>query len=189
MADEPRATATALLQRWRGGDKASLDALMPSVYGELRRVARARLKAEVDHSLQPTALVHEVYLRLVELDRMTIRDRAHFFALAARLMRQILVDYARRKKAGKRGGAATITGLAELSSPPGPAMLDVLALDLALRELSSFDERACRIVELKFFAGLTIDEAAEALDVSAATVERDWTVAKAWLMKHLSSPA
>ena len=186
MVDEPRTTATALLQRWRGGDKASLDALMPLVYGELRKVARARLKAEVDHSLQPTALVHEVYLRLVDLDRMTIRDRAHFLALAARLMRQILVDYARRKMASKRGGGATITGPAEISSPRGPAILDVLAIDEALRELSSFDERACRITELKFFAGLTTDETAEALDVSAATVERDWAVAKAWLMKRLS---
>jgi RNA polymerase sigma factor (TIGR02999 family) len=148
-----------------------------------------RLKSDGDHSLQPTALIDEVYLRLVDLDRMTITDRVHFFALAARLMRQILVDHARRRQANKRGGgAATITGIEDKSRQASLTIVDVLDLDGALNELVSFDERASRVVELRFFAGLNIDETDKALDVSTATVERDWAVAKAWLLKRLSPP-
>jgi RNA polymerase sigma factor (TIGR02999 family) len=161
---------------------------MPVVYADLRRVARVRLKSDGDHSLQPTALIHEVYLRLVDLDRMTITDRVHFFALAARLMRQILVDHARRRQANKRGGGATLTGIEDKALQASLTIVDVLDLDGALNELVSFDERASRVVELRFFAGLNIDETAEALDVSTATVERDWAVAKAWLLKRLSPP-
>jgi RNA polymerase sigma factor (TIGR02999 family) len=185
VAEGPSGTVTALLRSWREGDKDALDRLVPIVYAELRRVARARLKTERDDSLQPTALVHEAYLRLVDVDRMTIHNRTHFLALAARLMRQILVDHARRRRASKRGGAVTMTGLQDVSQPPAAAIVDVLALDEALEELTSFDERSCRVVELRYFAGLNIDETAEELEVSTATVERDWAVAKAWLSKRL----
>jgi|SRR5262245_5020886 len=181
-----REAVTALLVNWRNGDKAALDRLLPIVYEELRRMARARLKGErADHVLQTTALVHEAYLRLVDLDRMTIHSRAHFFALAARLMREILVDAARKRLADKRGGGATIVGLDHVSPAAPSANVDVLALDEALEQLAAVDERLCRVVELRFFAGLSIEEAAEALGISTATVERDWTVAKAWLYQRL----
>jgi len=183
---EPREAVTALLLEWRQGDKGALDRLVPLVYEELRRVARARLKSERGHSLQTTALVHEAYFRLVDLDRMTFNSRAHFFAVAARLMRQILVDHARKRLAGKRGGGVTIVGLDEVSPAAKTTGVDVLALDEALDQLTSVDARLCQVVELRFFAGLNIDETAEALDVSTATVERDWVTAKAWLFQRLS---
>ena len=178
---------TGLLIKWRQGDKAALDALIPLVYRELRRVASARLRGErVGRSLQTTALVHETYLRFVDLHRLTLENRTHFFAVAARLMRQILVDHARRAHAEKRGGGMTMITVEEVSPAFAPNIVDVLALDQALEELASMEERLCRVVELRFFAGLTIDEAAEALDVSPATVERDWAVAKAWLYDRLA---
>jgi len=183
---EPREAVTALLLEWRQGDKGALDRLVPLVYEELRRVARARLKAERGHSLQTTALVHEAYFRLVDLDRMTFNSRTHFFAVAARLMRQILVDHARKRLSGKRGGGLTIVGLDEVSPAAKTTAVDVLALDEALDQLTSVDARLCQVVELRFFAGLNIDETAEALDVSTATVERDWVTAKAWLFQRLS---
>jgi RNA polymerase sigma factor (TIGR02999 family) len=186
MADQPREAVTTLLLRWRQGDKAALDDILPLVYDELRRVARGRLRAQQAQSLQATALVHEVYLRLVDRACTTIHDRTHFFALAARLMRQILVDHSRRQLADKRGGRATIISLDDATAPTTTSQVDVLALDEALEQLNSFDERLCRVVELKFFAGLNIDETAEALDVSAATVERNWALAKAWLHQRLS---
>jgi RNA polymerase sigma factor (TIGR02999 family) len=191
MTDVPRQAVTTLLLQWRQGNKAALDQLLPIVYDELRRVARARLKSErAGHALQTTVLVHEAYLRLVQLDRMTVHDRAHFFALSSRLMRQILVDHARRTQADKRGGEATIIGLDDASDPAGKAPnLDVLALDEALDQLTAIDPRLSRVVELKFFAGLNIDEIAAALEVSAATVERDWAFARAWLFERLSSGA
>jgi len=180
---------TGLLLSWRQGDAAALDRLTPLVYDELRRVARRHLRREAPgHSLQATALVHEVYLRLVDVDRMTLKNRTHFFAVAARLMRQILVDHARRKRADKRGGAVTMVSLDEVSPAAQTSGVDVLALNEALDALSSLDVRQCRVVELRFFAGLNIDEAAEALDVSTATVEREWAMAKAWLHRRLSMP-
>ncbi len=130
--------------------------------------------------------MHEVYLRLVGMDRLTLSDRTHFFAVAARLMRQILVDHARRKRADKRGGAVTMMSLDEVSPVSQTSSVDVLALDQALEALSSRDARQCRVVELRFFAGLSIDETAEAIGVSAATVEREWTMARAWLHRRLS---
>jgi RNA polymerase sigma factor (TIGR02999 family) len=173
---------TALLIQWRRGDKAALDALIPLVYRELRAVAGARLRGErARATTQTTALVHETYLRLVDL-------RTHFFAIAARLMRQILVDQARRAKADKRGGSRTLVQLQTDTPASDPSVVDVLTLDQALDGLSSMDERLCRVVELKFFAGLTIDEMAEALDVSPATIERDWAAAKAWLYARLTAP-
>jgi RNA polymerase sigma factor (TIGR02999 family) len=185
MDGSPEAVTTLLLN-WRKGDKDALDRLVPLVYDELRRVARARLKGERAHSLQTTALVHEAYIRLVDLDRMTLHGRTHFFALSARLMRQILVDHARRRRAGKRGGDVTIVGLDEVSPAVKTSTVDLLALDEALDRLAMVDERLCRVVELRFFAGLNIDETAEALEVSTPTVERDWAVAKAWLHSRLS---
>jgi RNA polymerase sigma-70 factor (ECF subfamily) len=187
----PDDDVTALLIEWRQGDAAALERLVPLVYAELKKVAGAHLRHEqAGHSLQATALVHEVYLRLVNVDRMTFESRAHFMAVAARLMRQILVDRARRRLRTKRGGRATIVsldGVAQAVHTVGPTNIDVLALDEALAELASFDAQQCRIVEMRFFAGLTIDEAARALGISTATVEREWAVAKAWLYAQLSA--
>jgi RNA polymerase sigma factor (TIGR02999 family) len=180
---------TGLLLSWRQGDAAALDHLVPLVYDELRRVARGHLRREAPgHSLQATALVHEVFLRLVDADRMTPTSRTHFFAMSARLMRQILVDHARRKQADKRGGGATVISLDEVAAAAvRTSSVDVLALNEALDELSSFDARQCRVVELRFFAGLNIPETAEALGISTATVEREWAMAKAWLHQRLSA--
>jgi RNA polymerase sigma factor (TIGR02999 family) len=180
---------TGLLIDWRHGDVQALERLVPLVYDELRKVARGQLRHEnVGHSLQATALVHEVYLRLVNVDQMTIDGRAHFLALAARLMRQILVDHARRKRAAKRGSDVSIVNLDEAAvKVTEPVAVDILALDRALDEMASFDPRQRDLVELKFFAGLTIAETATALGISPATVEREWAIAKAWLYQRLSS--
>jgi RNA polymerase sigma factor (TIGR02999 family) len=181
---------TDLLLSWRQGDAAALDHLVPLVYDELRRVARRCLRGETPgHALQATALVHEVYLRLVDVDRMTFTSRAHFFGVAATVMRQILVDDARRQRADKRGGGVTMLSLDEASPAAWTSSVDVLALDQALDALAAIDARQCRVVELRFFAGLTIDEAAIALGISSATVEREWAVAKAWLFRRLSPSA
>ena len=194
MPDPSRArNVTELLLSWGEGDTAALDRLVPLVYDDLRRVARGHLRRErPGHSLQATALVHEVFLRLVDVDRMTLKSRTHFFALSARLMRQILVDHARRQRASKRGGgAATVISLNEAAgaaAPTSTSSVDVLALNEALDALSSLDVRQCRVVELRFFAGLNIPEAADALGVSTATVEREWAMAKAWLHQRLSTP-
>ena len=180
---------TELLAEWRRGDQAALERLIPIVYAELRRVASARLRNEAaHHTLQTTALVHEAYLRLVGLERMTLLNRTHFFAMAARLMREILVDHARRRDALKRGGGVTMTGLDEDHAGADSGIVDVLALDQALTELHALDPRLSRVVELRYFAGLSIAETADALDVSTATVERDWTVSKAWLLQRLTTP-
>jgi len=179
---------TELLLSWRQGDAEALDRLVPLVYDELRRVARRRLQREQPgHALQATALVHEVYLRLVDVERLTLKNRTHFFAVAAKLMRQILVDHARRQHAGKRGGGATMMSLDDVSPAAQPASVDVLALDHALAALASIDVRQSHVVELRFFAGLNIDETAEALGMSPATVEREWALAKAWLFRRLHS--
>ena len=178
---------TGLLRAWHEGDEDALARLVPLVYQELRRVARARLRAEAPgHILQTTALVHEAYLRLVQIDRLNVRDRTHLLSLAARLMRQVLVDVARRRRSAKRGGDVILVSLSDVSLPGDAPALDVLALDEALGELTTVDPRLSQIVDLKFFAGLTISEAAETLGVSTATVERDWTVARAWLYERLS---
>jgi RNA polymerase sigma factor (TIGR02999 family) len=188
MPHQRDANVTELLQAWQRGDTGAPERLFPLVYDELRRVARARLRRErPGHTLQATALVHEAYLRLIGPGEATPHNRAHLLGMAARLMREILVDHARRKDARKRGGAATKVSLHDSVAAPEIAVVDLLALDEALIELSARDARACQVVELKFFAGLTIGEAAEALHVSPATVERDWTVARAWLHQRLST--
>jgi RNA polymerase sigma factor (TIGR02999 family) len=184
--DSAEPNVTKLLVEWRSGDQAALERLIPIVYGELRRVASARLRSEGSHTLQTTALVHEAYLRLVDLDRMTLQNRTHFFAMAARLMREILVDHARRRHALKRGGDATAIGLDGVDAGVENKVVEVLALNEALTDLASLDDRLARVVELRFFAGLSIAETADALDISSATVERDWTVAKAWLLQRLT---
>jgi len=174
---------------WRGGNQSALDELLPLVYKELRRLAQARLRQEPrGHTLQATALVHEAYVRLVDLDRLTLSDRTHFFAMAARVMRQVLVDHARRKRSDKRGGGATMITLGGVSAASSSKALDVgvMDLDTALQELAVIDERAARVVELRYFVGLTLEETAEALSVSHATVEREWAVAKAWLFRRMA---
>ena len=187
MTDPRVQEVTALLRSWRQGDAAALDHLIPLVHGELRRVARAHFRQEhPGHTLQATALVHEVYLRLMDVDRLTLNDRTHFFAVASRLMRQILVDYARRKRADKRGAGVTMMSLDDVTPVAETSIVDVLALDEALEALSLRDVRQGHVVELRFFAGLSINEAAEAIGVSTATVEREWAMAKAWLYQRLS---
>jgi RNA polymerase sigma factor (TIGR02999 family) len=178
---------TELLVRWRGGDQAALDALMPLVYDELRRLAQHYLRRErADHTLQSTALVHEAYVRLVGQDSPPWQSRAHFFGIAARLMRQILVEHARAHHAAKRGGHSFKLTLEDAAALPQAADVDLVALDDALRKLSEQDPRQSRIVELRFFAGLTIEDSAEVLEISRATVAREWTVARAWLYREIA---
>jgi RNA polymerase sigma factor (TIGR02999 family) len=179
---------TKLLQAWSEGDEAALAALTPLVHAELRTLARGYMGRERrDHSLQPTGLVNECYLRLVDARRVKWQDRAHFFALAARLMRRILVDVARSRGYGKRGGDAPHVALdeARLAVEPGR---DLVALDDALDALASVDERQSRVVEMRFFGGLSNAEVAEALGVSEKTVMRDWQLAKEWLAHELTRP-
>jgi RNA polymerase sigma factor (TIGR02999 family) len=161
--------------------------LVPLVYDELRRLAHHYMRGErSDHVLQTTALVNEAYVRLAGMSRMQWRDRTHFFAMAATQMRRILVDYARGRDAGKRGGGVQVTSLDVAADVPDRGV-DVAALDAALVELARFDAQQARIVELRFFGGLTMDETAKALEISPATVGREWVSAKAWLYHHLTS--
>jgi RNA polymerase sigma factor (TIGR02999 family) len=182
---EQAADVSTLLRAWRRGDRAAFERLTPLVYDQLRRRARHYLRGErPDHTLRPTALVHEVYLRLVQLDQVDWHDRTHFFALAARQMRRILVDSARARRYQKRGGGAvnvTFTeALAVSRSNP-----DLVALDEALDRLALKDERKVRVVELRYFGGLTNEEIAAALGISTDTVTRDWQMAKRWLRREL----
>jgi len=178
---------TGLLDRWGAGDRDALDELVPAVYQELRRLARIQLMDERrGHTLHPTALVHEAFLRLGNYERISWQDRAHFFAVASKIMRRVLVDHARKRRAAKRGGSATAVTLIESRSPGESVDVDVVALDQALTRLDELDARQCRIVELRFFGGLEHKEIAEALGISIATVNRDWRVAKLWLRRALS---
>jgi RNA polymerase sigma factor (TIGR02999 family) len=178
---------TVLLQGWREGDNKALDALLPLVYKELRRLAHFQLRNErPNHTLQSGALVHEAYLRLVGLKAPQWESRTHFFAIAAQLMRQILVDYARRHGAVKRGRSIRKLSLQDAMIAPRQTDVDVLALNDALQALSKIDARQSRVVELRFFAGLSLGEISEALDVGPATVQRDWTAARAWLHREMS---
>jgi RNA polymerase sigma factor (TIGR02999 family) len=187
MESEPPSEITQLLQDWRGGDRKALDALLPRVYKELRRLAHFQLRDErPEHTLQSAALVHEAYLRLAGVDPPGWKSRTHFFAIAAQLMRQILVDYARRHRAAKRGGTVCKLSLEDAMVTPRRAEVDVVALDDALQELAKIDARQSRVVELRFFAGLSLGEISEALEVAPATVQRDWTAARAWLYREIS---
>jgi len=175
-----------LLERWASRDPAARDRLVPLVYEELRRLAHYMSGERAGHTLQTTALVNEAYLRLAGVDRMQWRGRAHFFAMAATLMRRILVEHAREQARQKRGGGVSIASL-EDRDMAGPAPeIEVMALDEALAKLAAFDEQQSRIVELRFFGGLTAEESAEALGISAATVGREWVSAKAWLHHELT---
>jgi RNA polymerase sigma factor (TIGR02999 family) len=182
----PSNEITELLLAWSGGDKKALDELMHVVYDELHRLAHRQLaKERGDHTLQTTALVNEAYLKLVDQKRVKFQSRSHFFALSAQLMRRILIDYARSRQYAKRGRGKSALPLDEaLIVAPGRAA-EMIALDEALTELAKHDERKARIVELRFFAGLSIDETAELLGVSPGTVMKDWTLAKAWLQREM----
>jgi RNA polymerase sigma factor (TIGR02999 family) len=178
---------TRLLQVWRGGDRSALDDLVPLVYKELRRLAHFQLQKErPNHTLQSAALVHEAYARLVGQDSLEFESRTHFFAVAAQLMRQILVDYARRHRAEKRGAGLCMLTLDDAMALPQRKDLDIVALDDALTTLAEIDPRQSRVVELRFFAGLSLEETALALEVGTATVQRDWTAARAWLHREIS---
>ena len=183
MTDEG---VTELLAAWRAGDRGAAGRLMPLVYDELRRIARGRLAGQ-DQTLQTTALVHEAYLKLAGHSRLDVLDRHHFFALAARAMRQLVVDHARRRTAQKRGGEVRMVALDDMQIPVDDRADEMLALDEALERLSALDETLGRIVELRFFAGLSVEETAQALDCSARTVKRDWRKARAFLYNELAS--
>jgi len=178
---------TQLLIGWSKGDKAALDALLPLVYEELRGQAARYLRRErVGHTLQTTALIHEAYLKLVDQKNVHWQNRAHFFGIAAQLMRRILVDHARSKKRAKRGGSDIRVSFNEANVLGQAKDLDIVALDEALERLAAIDEQQSRIVELRFFSGLTVEETAEVLSISPATVKRDWSMAKAWLHRELT---
>lgn len=190
MQRGPSNQVTELLVRWRGGEKEALDSLMPLVYGELRRIAQHYLNNErSDHTLQSTALVHEAYVRLAHQDLPQWQNRAHFFAVAAQLMRQILVDYARSHRASKRGGDVYKSALDDAEEQPQAADLDIVALDDALKTLALMDSQQSKVVELKFFGGLSIEDTAEVLGISPSTVKRDWVTARAWLYRELDRSA
>jgi len=190
LQQEPSSPVTQLLVRWRGGDREALEELMPLVYEELRRLAHYYLRQErADHTLQSTALVHEAYLRLAGQNPPQWQNRAHFFGIAAHIMRQILVEYARGRSTAKRGGNAVTLTLDEAVAVPQGMDVDVVALDRALTELSGMDAQQGRIVELRFFAGLTIEDTSEVLGISPATVKRDWVAARAWLFRAMTGEA
>jgi RNA polymerase sigma-70 factor, ECF subfamily len=178
--------ASALLAEWGRGNRDALNQLLPLVYAELRRIAARQLRRErTGHTLQPTALVHEVYLRLVDQRQVDWRGRAHFFSVAARVMRRILVDHARRRAAGKRGDGLEHLPIDAVCEPVAPISVPILALDEVLRRLEALDPGLSTIVELRAFGGLTIEEAAHVLGVSPSTAKREWRTAKAWLAHEL----
>jgi RNA polymerase sigma factor (TIGR02999 family) len=181
---------TRLLRAWSEGDARALDQLMPLVYTELRRRAAGYLRRErAGHTLQPTALVHEAYLRLLDQDRTVWQSRSQFFGIAAQMMRRILVDRARAHRMAKRSGQWARVTLNEGLKAAAAVNVDVIDLDRALTELATFDERKSRIAELRFFGGLSLHDAAEVAGVSPATAERDWQAARAWLFKTLRQPS
>lgn len=178
---------TQVLLDWSQGECGALERLMPLIYDELRQIARGYLRRErADHTLQATGLVHEAYLRLVDQTTASWQNRAQFFGVAARVMRRVLVDHARRHRAGKRGGTWEKVEFDEALAADLPYSLDLVALDDALQHLAQVDPRQSQIVELRFFGGLTTEEAAEVLDVSPRTIKREWRRAKAWLYREIS---
>lgn len=187
MRPVPPVEVTELLRRWSGGDLSARESLVPMVYDELRRLARYYLASQrSDHTLQSTAIVHEAYLRLAGRDSVHWENRSHFFAVAAQLMRRILVDHARKRNAAKRGGTHLTLVVDEAAEPSSQRELDLVALDDALKALAELDERQSRIVELRFFGGLSIEDTSRVLDISPATVKREWSTARAWLYAQIS---
>jgi RNA polymerase sigma factor (TIGR02999 family) len=180
--DSSSGSATQLLLSWSGGDRLALDQMLPLVYEELHRLAALYLSRErPDHTLQPTALVNEAYLRLINQRQVDWRNRAQFLGVAANMMRRILVNHARDRAAGKRAGDRERVSLSLVELSSNPSDVDLIALETALDKLTALDERKARVVELRFFGGLTMDEVAEVLEISRATVEREWSFARAWL--------
>jgi len=187
MSDAPTDAITQWLTDWSNGDRSALEKLTPLVYRELHRLAQAYMRGErAGHALQTTALVNEAYLRLIETDRQSWQSRVHFYAVAAKLMRHILVDFARSRDRLKRGGSLEQVSLDEALTMAADHSADLLNLDEALTTLSKLDERQCQVVELRFFAGLTESEIAEVLNVSERTVQSDWRLARSWLLRALS---
>ena len=181
-------SVTTLLAGWRGGDQLAAEKLMAAVYQELRRLAAYYMRGErSDHTLQPTALVHEMFLRLFESEPIQWQNRAHFFAIAGQQLRRILVNHARDRQAEKRGGKRVKVTLSHANGVSQYREQDILELDDALGKLEQFDARAARVIELRFFAGLTEPEIAEALGISIATLKRDWAFGRAWLLRNLQS--
>jgi len=186
MADPSSHNITHLLKEWSDGDERALDRLTPLVYSELRQQAARYLRRERrNHSLQTTALINEAYLRLIDARNVHWQNRAHFFAIAAKLMRRILVDYARRRDAEKRGPSQIRLTLSDVVAVVNETDVDVLAIDEALDRLAVIDPQQARIVELRFFSGLSVEETAAALGISPKTVKRDWSVARAWLRREI----
>ncbi len=186
MTVEMSGDVTEMLLAWSRGQPGALDRLLPAVQEELHHLARRYMRQErPDHTLQATALVNEAYLRLVDQTRVTWKNRAHFIGVAARLMRRVLVDHARQRAARKRGGPNLRLTLAENVAAPGEKSIDLVALDSALENLEALEPRQARVVELRFFGGLTCEETARALDVSAVTIKRDWIAARAFLYREL----
>lgn len=187
MPDQKPHEVTQILREWSEGDKGAADRLFPIVYDELKRQARVYLNRErLNHTLQPTALVHEAYLRLIDQTILTAENRTHFYAIASRMMRQILVDHARRHKSEKRGGAAERFSIEDLQISTEQSAGDLLELHEALEKLEALDQRKSRVVEMRFFGGLKESEIAEILGVTEKTVRRDWQFAKLWLFRELS---
>ena len=190
MQAQPAQDVTAILRAWTGGDERALDRLLPVLYDELRRTARAYMRHERSgHTLQTTALVNEVFLRLVEIHQVQLHDRAHFLTLAAHLMRRILVDHARRRGYRKRGGGERPVALDEAATVSTGSGSHLVAVDDALNALAKRDARKAKVVEMKFFGGLSVEETATALNVSTQTVLRDWSLAKAWLRREMTAGA
>jgi len=186
-SSETPGEATRILLQLSGGNRAAVDELAPLLYQELRRIAAAQLRRErPGHTLQVTALVHEAYLKLVDQRQVNWQNRAHFFGVAAQAMRRILLDYAKTRSRGKRGGGAPLTSLDEAVVVSRDRAFELVEIDEALRHLEAFDQRQAKVVELRFFGGLSVEETAEALGVSAPTVKREWAMAKAWLHRELS---
>jgi RNA polymerase sigma factor (TIGR02999 family) len=182
-------SVTVLLEQWSRGDRGALEELLPIIYDELRRLAASYLRGKPEGTLQPTALVHEVYLRLADQRRIEFHNRSHFFGAAAQIIRRILVDRAREKRAAKHGGDAAQVALEDALAVSMPPDLDVIALDRALSDLASFDAQKARVVELRYFTGLSIPDTAEVLGVSPMTVKREWAIARAWLYERLNGAA
>jgi RNA polymerase sigma factor (TIGR02999 family) len=188
MTDHADPEITALLHAHAAGDAEALEQLLPRVYDELRAIARSRLRQErPDHTLMATELVHEAFLKLVPLERVDWQNRAHFFAVASRAMRNVLADHAVRRGAAKRGGGAVVFTLDDHDGATEQSLDDLIALSDALGRLEQLDARQARVVECRFFGGLSLDETAVALDISPATVSRDWTFARAWLHRELAN--